>query len=67
MSAGKSFWEMDEMRLIVGSMVILGGATALLVVMPYVLLENVPPPAGLKPYTEIQLVGRQSYISNGCV
>ncbi len=67
MSAGKSFWEMDEIRLIVGSMVILSGATALLVVMPYVLLENVPPPAGLKPYTEIQLVGRQSYIANGCV
>ena len=67
MSAGKSFWEMDEIRLIVGSMVILSGATALLVVMPYVLLENVRPPSGLKPYTEIQLVGRQSYIANGCV
>lgn len=67
MSAGKSFWEMDELRLVIGSMVILGGATALLVVMPYVLLENVEPPAGLKPYTDTQLVGRQSYIANGCV
>jgi cytochrome c oxidase cbb3-type subunit 2 len=67
MSAGKSFWEMDEMRIITGAMVILGGATALLVVMPYLLLENVKPPAGLKPYTDEQLIGRQSYIANGCV
>ena len=67
MSAGKSFWEMDEMRSITGAMVILGGATALLVVMPYMLLKEVPPPAALKPYSDIQLVGRQSYIANGCV
>ena len=49
MSAGKSFWEMDEMRIITGAMVILGGATALLVVMPYMLLKDVPPPDALKP------------------
>ena len=67
MSAGKSFWEMDEMRIITGAMVILGGATAMLVVMPYMLLKEVPPPVALKPYTDIQLAGRQSYISNGCV
>ncbi|OYY60409.1 MAG: cytochrome-c oxidase [Burkholderiales bacterium 28-67-8] len=67
MSAGKSFWEMDELRLISGAMVILSGATALLVVMPYLLLERVQPPAGLKPYTTEQLAGRQSYIANGCV
>ena len=67
MSDGRSFWEMDELRLIVVAMVILSGATALLVVMPYVLLRKVPPPAGLKPYTSEQLVGRQSYIANGCV
>lgn len=67
MSAGKSFWEMDELRLVTGAMVILGGATGLLVVMPYLLLEDVQPPAGLKPYTNEQLVGRQSYIANGCV
>jgi cytochrome c oxidase cbb3-type subunit 2 len=66
MSAGKSFWEMDELRLISGAMVILSGATALLVVMPYLLLERVQPPAGLKPYTTEQLAGRQSYIANGC-
>jgi cytochrome c oxidase cbb3-type subunit 2 len=67
MSEGKSFWEMDELRIITGAMVILAGATALLVIMPYLLLEDVKPPAGLKPYTDQQLVGRQSYIANGCV
>ncbi|KPF48405.1 cytochrome C oxidase [beta proteobacterium AAP121] len=58
---------MDEMRLVVGSMVILSGATALLVVMPYLLLKDTQPPPGLKPYTAVQLEGRQSYIANGCV
>ena len=67
MSAGKSVWEMDELRLISGAMVILSGATALLVVMPYMLLEHVKAPTGLKPYTTEQLAGRQSYIANGCV
>jgi cytochrome c oxidase cbb3-type subunit 2 len=66
-SAGKSFWEMDELRLVIGSMVILGGATALLVVMPYLLLENTRAPEGLKPYTATQQIGRQIYIANGCV
>ncbi len=67
MSDKTSYWEMDELRLIIGAMVILGGATGVLVVLPYVLLEDVKPPAGLKPYTTQQLVGRQSYIANGCV
>jgi len=67
MSAGKSFWEMDEMRIVSGAMVILSGATALLVVMPYLLLKEVPPPAALKPYSEVQWAGRQAYIANGCV
>jgi len=67
MSQGSSFWEMDELRLIVGAMVILAGATGLMVVMPYMLLKPTQPPAGLKPYTKVQLEGRQSYIANGCV
>jgi cytochrome c oxidase cbb3-type subunit II len=67
MSAGKSFWEMDELRIVTGAMVILSGATALLVVMPYMLLKKVAPPAALKPYSSEQLAGRQSYIANGCV
>lgn len=67
MSAGKSYWEMDELRLVIGAMVILGGATGMLVILPYLLLENVRPPAGLKPYTQEQLDGRRSYVANGCV
>ena len=67
MSSGKTFWEMDEMRIVSGAMVILGGATALLVVVPYFLLDDVAPPEGLKPYTDTQVIGRQSYIANGCV
>ncbi len=38
MSARLGRWEMDELRLVVGAMVILSLATALLVVMPYLLL-----------------------------
>jgi cytochrome c oxidase cbb3-type subunit II len=63
----KSFWEMDELRIVVGSMVILSSATGLLVVMPYLLLKDTPPPSALKPYSQVQLAGRQSYIANGCV
>lgn len=67
MSEGNSFWEMDELRLITGAMLILALATGILVVMPYLLLKPVKAPEGLKPYTDVQLVGRQSYIANGCV
>lgn len=67
MSFGVGRFEMDEMRLVVGSMIILSAATALLVVMPYMLLKDTQPPPGLKPYTEVQLEGRQSYIANGCI
>ena len=63
----KSFWEMDELRIITGAMVILAGATALMVAVPYLLLKNIEPPAGLKPYTTSQAAGRQVYIANGCV
>ena len=66
-SSGAGRFEMDELRLVVGSMVILSGATALLVVLPYLLLRDEPPPPGLKPYTEQQLKGRQVYIANGCL
>jgi cytochrome c oxidase cbb3-type subunit II len=67
-TSARSFrWEMDELRIVVGAMVILSLATALLVVMPYLLLKDIPPPTALKPYTELQLVGRQSYIANGCI
>jgi len=67
MSFGMGKYEMDEMRLVVGAMVILSLATALLVVMPYMLLKDTQPPPGLKPYSDQQLIGRQSYIANGCI
>lgn len=67
MSFGVGKFEMDELRLVVGSMIILSAATGLLVVMPYLLLKDTPAPPGLKPYTELQLQGRQVYIANGCL
>ena len=70
MNAGQntqSFWEMDELRIITGAMVILAGATALMVAVPYLLLKDIAPPAGLKPYSASQAAGRQVYIANGCV
>lgn len=67
MSFGVGKYEMDELRLVVGAMVILSAATGLLVVMPYMLLKDTRPPPGLKPYTASQLEGRQVYIANGCV
>lgn len=67
MSMGVGKYEMDELRLVVGTMVILSVATALLVVMPYLLLKDTKPPAQLAPYTDTQRLGRQSYIANGCV
>ncbi len=66
-SPARSFWEMDELRVASGTMIILGGSIGLMVVVPYMLLKNVEPPAELKPYTPVQLIGRQSYIANGCV
>ncbi len=67
MSFGVGRFEMDELRLVIGAMLILSGATALLVVMPYLLLKDQPPTPGLKPYTAVQAKGRQVYIANGCV
>ena len=67
MSFGVGKYEMDDMRLVVGAMLILSLATALLVVMPYMLLKDTQPPPGLKPYNNQQLIGRQSYIANGCI
>ncbi|MDY0022525.1 cbb3-type cytochrome c oxidase subunit II [Arenimonas caeni] len=54
-------------KLIAGAMVTLAVATATLVVLPYLQLKPLQPPAELKPYTEAQLRGRQQYIAHGCV
>ncbi len=57
----------SEYKLLSGAMVTLALATATLVVVPYLQLDNVQPSPGLKPYTEQQLRGREVYISMGCV
>lgn len=54
-------------KLIAGAMTTLAIATATLVVLPYLQLRDVQPPAGLKPYTEAESRGRQQYIAHGCV
>jgi cytochrome c oxidase cbb3-type subunit 2 len=57
----------NEVKLASGAMVALGLATAALVVMPYLEVRDIKPPAGLKPYTSAQLRGREVYVANGCV
>lgn len=57
----------SESRLLIGAMVMLGFAASALVVIPYVQVANVEPTPGMKPYTSMQLRGRQQYISNGCL
>lgn len=57
----------NERKLLGGAMVTLALATATLVILPHIQLSDVPPPEGLKPYTEQQLRGREVYISMGCV
>ena len=57
----------NEVKLLSGAMVTLALATGALVVVPYMQLSELKPPAGLKPYTSEQLRGRAEYVSNGCV
>lgn len=57
----------NEVKLASGAMVALGVATAALVVMPYLQVRDIAPPAKLAPYTDAQLRGRQVYVANGCV
>ena len=57
----------NESKLIGGGMTMLGIATSLLVVVPYLTIRDVKAPEGLKPYTQSELRGRQVYIANGCV
>ena len=56
----------NELKLLTGAMVTLALATSTLVIMPYLQLTGVKPAAGLKPYTSVQLRGREQYINNGC-
>ena len=58
----------DEIRIASGAMVILSLATALMVVLPYMLVGQAHPVGTeLKPYTLEQIAGRRQYIANGCV
>ena len=57
----------SEVKLLASGMVMLSIATSALVVLPYLLVRDAKPIAGLKPYTSAQLRGREVYISNGCV
>ena len=53
--------------IVLGAFAIMASAICLLVLVPAAMLRDVQPPAALKPYTERQLAGRQSYIANGCL
>ncbi|SDD30631.1 cytochrome c oxidase cbb3-type subunit 2 [Cupriavidus sp. YR651] len=57
----------NEAKLFAGGMAMLGIATSALVVVPYMTARDVKPAEGLKPYTSVELRGRQHYIANGCV
>jgi cytochrome c oxidase cbb3-type subunit 2 len=59
--------EITETKLVIGALATIGIAVVVLVGLPYLLLRNVAPPAGLKPYTAQQLRGRAVYVSNGCI
>ncbi len=57
----------NEFKLISGAMVTLAISASVLVILPYLQLQHITPPAGLKPYTKAQLQGRQEYIKEGCL
>ena len=57
----------NELKLLSGGMVMLGFATSMLVVLPYMQVRDVKPSEGLKPYTAAEWRGREQYIQNGCV
>jgi cytochrome c oxidase cbb3-type subunit 2 len=57
----------SEKPLVAGALVMISIATLLLVVIPYVQLQDVKPPKGLKPYTSAQQRGRDEYIKQGCL
>jgi cytochrome c oxidase cbb3-type subunit 2 len=57
----------NEIKLLTGAMVALSLATSTLIIVPFLQISKVKPPEGLKPYTSVQLRGRDQYISNGCI
>lgn len=57
----------SEVQLFGGALMMIAAATAVLIVLPYVELRDLKPPAGLHAYTSVQLRGRQEYIREGCI
>lgn len=57
----------EAKKFLAGIMVSLALATSALIVLPYLQLRQLEPPAGLKPYTRAELRGRNEYIRQGCV
>lgn len=53
--------------LVFGVIATIGFATIVLVVVPDLVLVNVPVPAELAPYSPSEARGRQVYIANGCI
>ena len=50
-----------HLDLVIGALIAIMFSTMLLVVFPYAQLADLKPPKGLKPYTEAQLRGRNSF------
>jgi cytochrome c oxidase cbb3-type subunit 2 len=57
----------SDVKLAAGAVAALAIATSALVVLPYIQVRDIEPPAALKPYTSTELRGRDVYIANGCV
>ena len=57
----------NVVKLVLGAMGTRALATSAMGAAPFLQLKDVPPPAGLKPYTAQELRGREVYISNGCM
>jgi|SRR5690625_3542838 len=53
--------------LILGASATIGFALLMLVIVPQIMLVEIPAPEGLEPYTPEELRGREVYIANGCL
>jgi cytochrome c oxidase cbb3-type subunit 2 len=53
--------------LLLGACATVGFALLILVIVPSVMLLDIPVPPQLKPYSDSELAGRQVYIANGCI
>src|SRR5690625_7253705 len=53
--------------LILGASATIGFALLMLVIVPQIMLVEIPAPEGLEPYTPEELRGREVYIANVCL